>query len=134
MSAEEKRTYILNMKDGTKQKITVPSKWKLSFGPLVPGSKGGDYNRHDNLVLRLWEGNKDNQRAVFVGVESWRDTQELAIEVEQVEKRQQQVMVDVPGEGQKACIVEAELRKWVNPDVAVSPRSEFTQLPKTVLE
>ena len=131
---DEKRTYILNMKDGAKQKITVPSKWKLSFGPLVPGSKGGDYNGRDNLVLRLWEGNKDNQRAVFVGIESWRDTQELSIEIEQVEKRQQQVMVEVPGEGQKACVVEAELRKWVNPDATVLPRTEFTQLPKVVLE
>lgn len=123
-----KRTYILNMKDGTKQKITVPGSWKLSFGPLVPGSKDGAMNSRDALVLRIWEGNKENQRAVFTGVESWRDTEELELQIEQVQTKQQMARVDIPGEGQKDVIAQMEVRQWVDPDKPVSGRAEFGQL------
>lgn len=125
---EDKRTYILNMKDGTKQKITVPSAWKLTFGPLTPGSKEHSMNSSGALVLRIYEGNKDNQRAVFTGVESWRDTQDLSIEVEQVQSKQQMARVDIPGEGQKDVACNMEIRQWVNPDSPVQPAVEFGQL------
>lgn len=127
--SNEKRTYILNMKDGTKQKISIPGNWKLTFGPLVPGSKGDTgHNGVGALVLRVYEGNKDNQRAVFTGVESWRDTQELDIEVEQVQEKQQMASVDIPGEGKKDVAVRMETRQWVNPDKPASARTEFGNL------
>lgn len=126
MPEAAKRTYILNMKDGTKTKITIPSNWKLTFGPLVPGSKGETgHNGTQALVLRIYEGNKDNQRAVFTGVESWRDTQDLAIEVETVQRKQQMAQVDIPGEGKQDVAVQMETRHWVDPDRPVTPRSEF---------
>lgn len=126
MATAEKRTYILNMKDGTKQKISIPSGWKLTFGPLVPGSnKEGGLNGGGALVLRIYEGNKDNQRAVFTGVESWRDTQDLSIEVETVQRKQQMAQVDIPGEGRQDVAVQMETRHWVDPDRPVTPRSEF---------
>lgn len=130
MTAEAKRTYILNMKDGTKTKISVPSKWKLTFGPLVPGSKDYNQNSSSALVLRIYEGNKDNQRAVFTGVESWRDTADLTIEVQQIETRQQTIQVEVPGEGARDMAVEAKTSRWVDPDATVQPRAEFRQLPQ----
>lgn len=113
---EGKRTYILNMRDGTKQKITVPKNWKLTFGPLVPGSKDGNVNSRDALVLRIYEGNKDNQRAVFTDVASWRDTNDLQIEVEKVDTQQKGVRVNVEGEGEKIIQANMEVRQWVNPD------------------
>lgn len=128
MATSEKRTYILNMKDGTKQKITVPQNWKLTFGPLVPGSKDGSMNSRDALVLRIYEGNKDNQRAVFTGVESWRDTMDLEIQVERVQSKQQAARVDIPGEGQKDVIANMEVRQWVDPDKPVQPAVEFGAL------
>lgn len=126
-ASQEKRTYILNMRDGTKQKITIPVGWRLTFGPLVPGSKDGTTNGRDALVLRVYEGTKDNQRAVFTGVESWRDTKDLQIEVEQVQQKQQMARVDIPGEGQQDVAVRMETRHWVDPDKPVTPRSEFAQ-------
>lgn len=128
MAQETKRTYILNMKDGTKQKIKLPPNWRLTFGPLVPGAKDSAHNSRDALVLRIYEGNKDNQRAVFTGVESWRDTQDLEIEVEQVQTKQQMAQVDIPGEGRKDVLAQMEVRQWVNPDRPVQPAVEFGNL------
>lgn len=125
MATADKRTYILNMRDGTKQKITVPQNWKLTFGPLVPGSKDGSMNSRDALVLRIYEGNKDNQRAVFTGVESWRDTMDLEIQVEQVSKQQKGVRVDIEGEGEKVIQANMEIRQWVNPDEPRPAKTEF---------
>lgn len=127
-TSNEKRTYILNMKDGTKQKITIPGNWKMTFGPLVPGSKDFNHNSAGALVLRIYEGNKDNQRAVFTGVESWRDTSELAIEVEQVQEKQQMASVDIPGEGKKDVAVRMETRQWIDPDKPMYARTEFGTL------
>lgn len=128
MSANDKRTYVLNMKDGTKQKVTVPSNWKLTFGPLVPGSKDGNLNGAGALVLRIYEGSKENQRAVFTGVESWRDTQELQIQVEQVQTKQQAAQVDIPGEGRKDVVAHMEVRQWVDPDKPQQGAVEFGEL------
>jgi hypothetical protein len=124
---DSKRTYILNMRDGSKQKITVPAGWRLTFGPLVPGSKDSGTNGRDALVLRVYEGNKDNQRAVFTGVESWRDTRDLEIQVEQVQRKQQMARVDIPGEGNQDVAVQMETRHWVDPDKPVTPRSELQE-------
>lgn len=116
MASSEKRTYVLNMRDGTKQKITIPGNWKLTFGPLTPGSKDAGLNSSGALVLRIYEGNKDNQRAVFTGVESWRDTAELEIQVEKVDHQAQSVRVTVEGQGDKIVQANMEVRQWVNPD------------------
>lgn len=121
----DKRTYVLNMKDGTKQKVTIPGNWKLTFGPLVPGSKDGNMNGAGALVLRIYEGSKENQRAVFTGVESWRDTAELEIEVEQVQTKAQAAFVDIPGEGRKEVVANMEVRQWVDPDKPLAARVEF---------
>lgn len=128
MATDEKRTYILNMKDGTKQKITVPMNWRLTFGPLVPGSKDTSVNSRDALVLRIYEGNKDNQRAVFTDVLSWRDTKDLEIEIETVSRQQKGVRVDIEGEGEKIVQANMEVRQWVNPDDPRPVRTEFGSL------
>lgn len=63
----EIRTY--EIKQGNERfRIDVPANWKVTFGPLSPGSKfgGGGY------ALRLYES-ETKQRAVFVDVSSFRD-------------------------------------------------------------
>lgn len=60
------RTY--EIKQGNERfRIIIPANWKVTFGPLTPGSKyGGSY------ALRVYES-ETKQRAVFVDVTSFRD-------------------------------------------------------------
>jgi hypothetical protein len=60
------RTYEI-VQSHERFRIDVPANWKVTFGPLAPGSKyGGGY------ALRLYES-ETKQRAVFVDVTSFRD-------------------------------------------------------------
>lgn len=53
-------------------RVEIEDKYRFTFGPFAPGAKSG-YGGAD-LALRIYEGaNKDNQVAVFRGVESVRD-------------------------------------------------------------
>lgn len=47
--------------------LTVPSKWKITFGMLQPGERYSE-----GAVLRIYESDKQ-QRAVFRNVVSFRD-------------------------------------------------------------
>lgn len=105
-----KKTYILEMKDGTRQKITVPKEWKVSFGALFPGK---DLNS-GRSAMRFWEGNKENQRAVFTDVESFRDT-DIGIEVERTQVTEQGITAKTEL-GDKHIVVRGEVKEWVNPD------------------
>lgn len=61
------RTY--EIKQGSDRfRIDIPANFKVTFGPLTPGSKfgGGQY------ALRVYES-ETKQRAVFVDVSSFRD-------------------------------------------------------------
>jgi hypothetical protein len=52
-------------------RITIPAKWKVTFGAFSPGEGkgyGGDYR----AALRLYEG-RDSQRACFQNVTSFCD-------------------------------------------------------------
>lgn len=73
------RTYILDMENGDKKEVTVPANWKLTFGMLVP-RVGGHGNGH-GVALRFYEGNKENLRAVMVGVTSLRDKSMGVVEI-----------------------------------------------------
>lgn len=61
------RTYEIKQ-SGERFRIDIPANFKVTFGPLTPGSKfgGGAY------ALRVYESDT-KQRAVFVGVDSFRD-------------------------------------------------------------
>lgn len=62
--SEDTTTYLVNFIDGDKKQITVPKSWKVTFGPVVPGS------RHP--TLRFYES-KEKQRAAFTDVKNFRD-------------------------------------------------------------
>ena len=104
------KTYILNLKDGGRQRVTVPSDWKVSFGALFP-SKDSNNGR---TALRFWEGAKEHQRAVFADVESFRDTS-IGIEEERTETHEQGIQADTEL-GKKTIIVRGQVREWINPD------------------
>jgi len=65
----ETKTYEIVFLGGHRQRITVPATWKVSFGAIVPSSKGSSTN--GAWGLRVWEAT-DKQRAVYSGVvEFW---------------------------------------------------------------
>jgi hypothetical protein len=49
----------------------VPATWKVSFGAIVPSSKGAS-NGYGGWGLRVWEAT-DKQRAVYAGVKEFWD-------------------------------------------------------------
>lgn len=62
------------------RRITVPSTWRLTLGPLVPGTSKGSFTNTGCLCLRVYES-KDLQRAVFTDVQSFRD---MSLKVEEL--------------------------------------------------
>ena len=106
------RTFVLLLKDGTVRKMTIPTTWKLTFGSVVPynGQKGD----HHGVALRLYEGNKENLRAVMCDVASIRDAS-----IEIIEKRttvQRKASQKETSKGMKDVVIEARVTEWVNPD------------------
>ena len=119
-------TYILEMKDGKRKKITVPSSWKVTFGLFAPGAVGNA----GKSALRFYEGSKENQRAVFMEVESFRDMS-VPLE-EEITKTQDEILSKDTPEGRKQFVVSASVKEWRNPDKQASPGSEFMSLPKEI--
>jgi hypothetical protein len=61
-------------------RIRVPADWKVTFGPVSPGSKFGGSGE---LALRFYESDT-KQRAIFTDVISFRD---LSIPVQRLVKK-----------------------------------------------
>lgn len=121
-SEAPKTTFMLIMKDGTKRKVTVPEDWKVTFGPLMPGSKDASHNSSAATALRFYTG-KDRQKAVFTGVESFRDMS-IGMEEEVVKTQAETFYKDTP-EGKKQFIVEGNVREWQNPDAPKARPNEM---------
>ena len=56
------KTYILELKEGGQKKVTVPANWKLTFGPICPGSKDGSYNSGGAVALPFYSGNNKKKK------------------------------------------------------------------------
>lgn len=122
-----KRTYLLEMNNGTRKKVTVPDAWRVTFGPLVPGSKDGSVNSRQAICLRFYEGadaGKGKQHAVFTNVESFRVLDEISIEEERIESREE-TLVRQGDESGEQVVVRAEAKTWVNPDAPKQQTSAF---------
>lgn len=63
---DEVRTYQITT-NSERFRVTVPSDWKVTFGPVAPGVRGSG-----DLALRFWE-QENKQRAIFRNVVSFRD-------------------------------------------------------------
>lgn len=110
----EMKTYILNMRDGSRQKLTIPAHWTLTFGSLLPFNKNSPNVPTEGAkpALRIYEG--EAQRAVFTGVDSFRDSS-IDIQVEVTRAQDHGAKVSTPA-GEKHVIMRAEVKEWVNPD------------------
>lgn len=112
------KTYILDLNNGDMRKVTVPSSWKLTFGPTIPyAGKGMASVASGGTALRFYEGAKENLRCVFTDVKAFRDS-----DVEISERRtsvQRKVVQKEAPEGMRNVEVEARVTEWINPDNAV---------------
>ena len=70
------RTYLIVHEDGTRRKITIPSTWRVTFGPAARGGnmpkRPGGPSYKMPMALRFYE-NDTQQRAIFTDVVSFRD-------------------------------------------------------------
>jgi hypothetical protein len=108
------KTFILELKNGNTRQITIPSNWKLTFGQLVPHTLRETHGASSQVALRIYEGSKENLRAVMTDVVAIRDA---SISIK--EKRtsvQRKVMQKATAHGAKDVVVEARVTEWVNPD------------------
>lgn len=116
MAEAATKVLLLQMRDGTQKRITIPAGWKVTFGPLVPGSKDTAVNGSQATALRLWSGSKNAeiQHAVFTNVESFRD---MSISImEQVEEVRKDTYVKQGDASGEAIHAEVRVKKWINPD------------------
>lgn len=112
--ADETKTYILDLKGGNTRKITIPAHWKMTFGQLVPYEIRGNNPDRSGVALRLYEGNKENLRAVMTDVIAIRDAS-----IDMLEKRtsvQSKHAQKKTPQGMRDVVVEARMTEWVNPD------------------
>lgn len=120
------KTYILELRNGNTRKITIPDNWKLTFGNVVPFSGKGYGGSDGKVALRLYEGDKDNLRAVMMDVVSIRDSS-----IQIMERRtsvQRKNAQKKTAQGEKEVVVEARVTEWVNPDA-----EDDTEVPQEFL-
>ena len=115
--AEKKRKmtiYLITHEDKTERKITVPSDWKVTFGPAAKGMyKSGTQNFKVPLALRFYEA-ETKQRAIFTDVVSFRDLS-IETEVKKISTQEKRGFMECDGE-RKATTFQATTEEWVNPD------------------
>ena len=128
---ESKTTYLIEFENNNRQRITVPSKWKVTFGPLaIRGANSGrkvGLQQKMPIALRFYE-NDNRQRAVFTNVLSFRDMS-IGIEEERVDIQQKNGYVECDGR-KKNVAFQATSKQWVNPDG--EEESAFPALPADV--
>lgn len=111
-------TYIIEFENRQKKRITVPSNWRVTFGPATAGSNKPTtgYNHNMPMAIRFYEA-KEKQRAIFTDVVSFRDTS-IILEEEIVNTKMKEGFVEVDGV-RKATSFSATIKEWVNPDCIV---------------
>lgn len=129
-SAAPTKTYVLELKNGDVRKITIPAHWKLTYGNVVPYAGKDSRPGEARIALRLYDGAKDNLRAVYTDVVSFRDADIGTLEKRtQVQRKASQKQTD---KGLRDVIVEARVTEWVDPDNEDSSApAEFKSLTYT---
>lgn len=113
MEYTQMKTYLIEHDDGTRRKITVPASWKVTFGPAVAGKQKGSEHFKMPMALRFYES-KEQQRAIFTDVVSFRDTS-IDIQEERVSTQEKEGFIECDGV-RKSTTFKAETKEWVNPD------------------
>lgn len=112
-NTDEKVTYVLTLKSGALRRVEVPAHWKITFGALIPYTSKSSYS--STPALRFYEGNKENLRAVFTDVESFRVLGDMQITERRTDVQRKVVQRQDAG-GLKNVIVEARTTEWLDPD------------------
>jgi len=114
---EDMTTYLITHEDRTERKITVPSDWKVTFGPAARGANrlGGPGSGVVKvpLALRFYES-ETKQRAIFTDVVSFRDIS-IKTEVKKVKIQEKQGFMECDGQ-RKATTFQATTEEWIDPD------------------
>jgi hypothetical protein len=63
---EETKTYEIVFGDSTRKRLTIPAKWIITFGAVVPSAVGVKGGPSREWGIRIREGTQ--QRAAFAGV------------------------------------------------------------------
>lgn len=114
-------TYLIEFGNGTRKRITVPSFWKVTFGPAAAGTaKPTGYKTQMPLALRFYES-PQLQRAIFTDVVSFRDTS-IKVEDEIMEVKEKVGFIECDGV-RKQTVFQAKTREWVNPDAALPQKN-----------
>lgn len=113
-ASEGKRTFILELVGGNIRKITIPKNWKMTFGQLVPHTLRETRGASSSVALRLYEGSKENLRAVMTDVVSIRDASMTIMERRTTTTRK--AAQKQTGQGARDVVVEARVTEWVDPD------------------
>lgn len=108
------KTFILELKNGNVRKITIPATWKMTFGQLVPHTLRETNGATSQVALRLYEGTKENLRAVMTDVVAVRDASMVISERRTTVQRK--AAQKQTAHGMKDVVVEARVTEWVNPD------------------
>ena len=112
----EETTYLIVHEDGTERRITVPSDWKVTFGPAAKGmnrqNTGGTYKVP--LALRFYEADT-KQRAIFTDVVSFRDVS-IKTQVKKRSVQEKQGFMECDGK-KKATTFQATTEEWIDPDI-----------------
>lgn len=128
-ASDATKTLILDLKNGNTRKITVPSHWRVTFGNVIP-YQGNDARQGEaRIALRLYEGNKDNLRAVYTDVVSFQDESIATLE-KRVSVQRKNHQEEDPGGSVRDVVVEARVTEWVNPhsDAPPQPAMRFKQI------
>lgn len=123
---DEKRTYILKMKNGELRKMTFPAHWRLTFGNVLPyqGKEARTSVEH-RIALRIYGESKDDLRAVMLDVVDFRDASiEVLDRRTSVQRKGAQVQTE---HGKKDVVYEARMQEWVNPDKEDGSSSGVTE-------
>ena len=112
MSEKETKTYHIEFKNGNEKRITVPADWKVTFGPCVVGGNSGR-GMEMPLALRFYES-KENQRAIFTDVRSFRDM-DIKILEKKVSVQEEQGFIERGGK-KKATTFQAQCVEWKDAD------------------
>ena len=111
---DEETTYLIIHEDGTERKITVPSDWKVTFGPAAKGMNAGKNPSYKvPLCLRFYE-NETRQRAIFTDVVSFRDLS-IKTEIKVVTTQEKAGYMECEGK-RKATTFQARSEEWIDPD------------------
>ena len=121
------KTYLIEFKNGKRQKITVSADWKVTFGPASKGMNAGTTRTGQNyqipLALRFYESER-KQRAIFTDVVGFRDTS-IKIEEEKSKTQEKDGFMECDGV-RKRTTFQATVKEWIDPD---KHQEELPQLP-----